>query len=796
MYYTEEELRFLLYQYGAHYDQGTPLVSDARYDELKEQLKVAQEEQRTYTQEELTHLLLDYAAAYAIGKPKVSDATYDRLIRLLEGMEDQSGWRVEGSPTQTVGAPVTNTLATVEHKEPMLSLDNVFSEAELGEWLDSKQLVEQPDANVDGYPNHVGVEPKLDGLAVAIVYRGGRFSHAATRGDGLVGEDVTATVYCAPGVPKRWAPERENLYGENGRCVEEEIRGEFVLARRGLEVLAKHGIDYVNCRNGVAGLARRLDVSSLPDEVWEYLRFVAYEYHVRDCLEEEEAQFRRHFWGRWSMFGGYHTRHLECLKLEREHLPVALVNSSDLTTIYEQVQYLERHREAWDFDIDGAVIKTYDEALRHRLGTSGRVPNWGIAYKFPAEQVDTDLVAIDWQVGRTGQVTPVGRLTPVFVGGVTVSNVTLHNYAELGRLGITRRCRVLVERRGDVIPKVMGVLQTEEQAPAFEVPQDCPSCGQRLELLPSGMLFCRNRQTCPAQLLERLVHFASRKALDIQGLGESVAQALIEADLVRNLADLWSLSAEQMAPVVGGPQIAENLRQSIAKSAKTTLARTIYGLGVEELGEVNARTLCNAVYSEYFKRVSQEQVWRELELAMTPGSRNEFHEPGLGVRGMVSQIMLITVMTELCTPEWLAELDGFGKVRGQIVARELGRLPPTEVGEPVALSIVNNKGTPAPSLVTQAIHDLQRLCSVLIWEPPRTQSSTVEGTYVLSGNFPRPRDELAELIRQAGGKVSSTVSRNTTALFVGEGGGQKRANAERLGVPVGGWLELQALLKL
>lgn len=787
MGYTEEELQFLLQQYGAHYDQETPLVSDARYDELKEQLKVVQEENKTVSQEGLTHLLLDYAAAYAIGKPKVSDATYDKLLRTLSDMEVESGWRVEGSPTQTVGAPVTNTLNTIEHKEPMLSLDNVFSEAELGEWIDSKKLVDQG-ANVDGYPNHIGVEPKLDGLAVSIVYVCGRFSYAATRGDGLVGEDISASVYCAPGVPKRWAPERENLSGEHGRVVVEEIRGEFVLARRGLEVLAKHGIDYVNCRNGIAGLARRLDVSSIPDEVWEYVRFVAYEYHVRDCLEEEEAQFRRHFWSRWSMFGGYHTRHLECLKLEREHLPVALVNSSDLATIYEQVQYLERHREAWDFDIDGAVIKTYDEGLRHRLGTSGRVPNWGIAYKFPAEQVDTDLVGVDWQVGRTGQVTPVGRLTPVFVGGVTVSNVTLHNVAELGRLGITRRCRVLVERRGDVIPKVMGVLEVEEQAPAFEVPQDCPSCGQRLELLQSGMLFCRNRQTCPAQLLERLVHFASRKALDIQGLGDSVAQALIESGLVRDLADLWSLSAEQMAPVVGGPQIAENLRQSIAKSAHTTLARTLYGLGVEELGEVNARTLCNAVYSEYFRRVSQEQMWRELELAMTPGSLNEFREPGLGVRGMVSQIMLITVLSELCTPEWLAELDGFGKVRGQIVARELGRVS--------GLQTVADHGELVPSVTPQAIYDLQRLCSVLIWEPPRTQSDTVEGTYVLSGNFPRPRDELAELLRQAGGKVSSTVSRSTTALFVGEGGGQKRANAERLGVPVGGWVELQALLKL
>ena len=787
MGYTEEELQFLLQQYGAHYDQGTPLVSDARYDELKEQLKVVQEENKTVSQEGLTHLLLDYAAAYAIGKPKVSDATYDKLLRTLSDMEVESGWRVEGSPTQTVGAPVTNTLNTIEHKEPMLSLDNVFSEAELGEWIDSKKLVDQG-ANVDGYPNHIGVEPKLDGLAVSIVYVCGRFSYAATRGDGLVGEDISASVYCAPGVPKRWAPERNNLSGEHGRVVVEEIRGEFVLARRGLEVLAKHGIEYVNCRNGIAGLARRLDVSSIPDEVWEYVRFVAYEYHVRDCLEGEEVTFRRFFWSRWSMFGGYHTRHLECLKLNRDHLPVALVNSSDLATIYEQVQYLERHREAWDFDIDGAVVKTYDEGLRHRLGTSGRVPNWGIAYKFPAEQVDTDLVAVDWQVGRTGQVTPVGRLTPVFVGGVTVSNVTLHNVAELGRLGITRRSRVLVERRGDVIPKVMGVLEVEETAPAFEIPTECPSCQSKLELLQSGMLFCRNRQTCPAQLLERLVHFASRKALDIQGLGDSVAQALIESGLVRDLADLWSLSAEQMAPVVGGPQIAENLRQSIAKSTHTTLARTLYGLGVEELGEVNARTLCNAVYSEYFRRVSQEQMWRELELAMTPGSLNEFREPGLGVRGMVSQIMLITVLSELCTPEWLAELDGFGKVRGQIVARELGRVS--------GLQTVADHGELVPSVTPQAIYDLQRLCSVLIWEPPRTQSDTVEGTYVLSGNFPRPRDELAELLRQAGGKVSSTVSRSTTALFVGEGGGQKRANAERLGVPVGGWVELQALLKL
>lgn len=789
MGYTVEELRFLLQDYGAHYDQGTPLVSDTRYDELKEQLKVVEENQ-TLTQAGLTKRLLEYAAAYAIGQPKVSDAHYDRLLRSLEAMELESGWRVEGSPTQTVGAPVTNTLDTVEHKEPMLSLDNVFSEVDLGEWIDSKGLFDRPEGTFVGQAHHVGVEPKLDGLAVAVVYRGGRFSHAATRGDGLVGEDVSATVYCAPGVPKRWGVERDNLYGENGRCVEEEIRGEFVLSRPGRELLAKHGIEYVNCRNGIAGLARRLDVSSIPDEVWEYVRFVAYEYHVRECLEGEEVTFRRFFWARWSMFGGFHTRHLDCLKLNRDHarLVAALVNTNDLATVYQQVKYLEDHREAWDFDIDGAVIKTYDEGQRFRLGATGRVPNWGIAYKFPAEQVDTDLIGVDYQVGRTGQVTPVGRLLPVFVGGVTVSSVTLHNVAELGRLGITRRCRVLVERRGDVIPKVMGVLEVEDNAPEFVVPTECPSCESKLELTATGMLFCRNRQTCPAQLLERLVHFASRKALDIQGLGDSVAQALIESDLVRDLADLWSLSAEQMAPVVGGPQIAENLRQSIAKAAHTTLARTIYGLGIEELGEVNARTLCNAVYSEYFRRVSEDQVWRELELAMTPGSRNEFHEPGLGVRGMVSQIMLITTMSELCTPEWLAELDGFGKVRGQVVARELGR-----VG---VLHTIADRGELVPSVTPQAVYDLQRLSSVLIWEPPRTQSSTVEGTYVLSGSFPQSRDELAELIRQAGGKVSGTVSRSTTALFVGDGGGGKRSTAERLGVPVGGWVELKALLKI
>lgn len=788
MGYTVEELQFLIQDYGAHYDQGTPLVSDAKYDELKEQLKVAEEENRTVTQESLTKKLLDYAAAYAIGQPKVSDAHYDRLMRMLEAMELESGWRVEGSPTQTVGAPVTNTLNTIEHRVPMLSLDNVFSEAELGEWIDSKGLFDRPEGTFVGTAAHVGVEPKLDGLAVTIVYVGGRFSYAATRGDGLVGEDISATVYCAPGVPKRWAPERENLYGEEGRCVIEEIRGEFVLARKGREVLSKHGIDYVNCRNGIAGLARRLDVNSIPSEVWDYVRFVAYEYHVRECLEGEEVTFRRYFWSRWSMFGGFHTRHLECLKLNREHQPVALVNSNDLSTVYQQIQYLLEYRDAWDFDIDGAVVKTYDESQRHRLGETGRVPNWGIAYKFPAEQVDTDLIGIDWQVGRTGQVTPVGRLLPVFVGGVTVSSVTLHNVAELGRLGITRRCRVLVERRGDVIPKVMGVLEVEEQAPAFEIPTECPSCQTKLELLGSGMLFCRNRQTCPAQLLERLVHFASRKALDIQGLGDSVAQALIDSGLVRDLADLWSLSAEQMAPVVGGPQIAENLRQSIAKAKHTTLARTLYALGIEELGEVNARTLCNAVYSEFFKQVNERDIWQELELAMTPGSVNEFREPGLGVRGMVSQVMLITTLSGFCTPERLSELDGFGPVRGAIVARELGIAK--------ALSVVNNVGHLEESLVPQAVHDLQRLCSVLIWEPPRTQSGTVEGTYVLSGSFPQPRDELAELIRQAGGKVSGTVSRNTTALFVGEGGGGKRSTAERLGVPVGGWAELKALLKL
>lgn len=789
MGYSVEELKFLLQDYGAHYDQGTPLVSDAKYDELKEQLKVAEENQ-TLTQAELTQRLLDYAAAYAIGQPKVSDAHYDRLLRCLEAMELESGWRVAGSPTQTVGAPVTNTLDTVEHKEPMLSLDNVFSEVELGEWIDSKGLFDRPEGTFVGQALHVGVEPKLDGLAVSIVYRGGRFSHAATRGDGLVGEDVSATVYCAPGVPKRWGVERDNLYGENGRCVEEEIRGEFVLSRPGRELLAKHGIEYVNCRNGIAGLARRLDVSSIPDEVWEYVRFVAYEYHVRDCLEGEEVTFRRFFWARWAMFGGFHTRHLDCLKLNRDHarLVAALVNTNDLATVYQQVKYLEDHREAWDFDIDGAVIKTYDEGQRFRLGATGRVPNWGIAYKFPAEQVDTDLIGVDWQVGRTGQVTPVGRLLPVFVGGVTVSSVTLHNVAELGRLGITRRCRVLIERRGDVIPKVMGVLEVEDNAPEFVVPTECPSCQSKLELTATGMLFCQNHSSCPAQLLERLVHFASRKALDIQGLGDSVAKALIDSGLVKDLADLWALRPEQMAEVVGGPQIARNLCDAIAKAKHTTLARTLFGLGIEELGEVNARTLANAVYSEFFKRVNEQDIWRELEIAMTPGSVNEFHEPGLGIRGMVSQVMLITTMTGLCTPEWLSALDGFGKVRGPIVARELGIAK--------ALTVVNNVGKLEQSLVPQAVHDLQRLCSALIWEPPRTQSQTVEGTYVLSGSFPQPRDELAELIRQAGGKVSGTVSRSTTALFVGEGGGGKRSTAERLGVPVGGWAELKALLKL
>ena len=523
---------------------------------------------------------------YVLDEPSIPDVEYDRLFRELQDIErEHPEWRSDDSPTQRVGAEPLSSFSQVRHETPMLSLDNVFSEQELRDF--DRRVRGRLD---DGQAFHYACEPKLDGIAVSLLYVDGVLVRGATRGDGRVGEDITHNVRTVDSIPLK-------LQGE-GWPVELEVRGEIYMPRQGFEALNMRAREegsktFVNPRNAAAGSLRQLDsriTASRPLEMCCY-GVVASDDDLFSSHSGALAQLKR--WG-----------FLTSVEL-------AVVDDIEACLAYYE-QLLSR-RDQLAYDIDGIVFKVDELALQEQLGFVSRAPRWAIAHKFPAQEEVTTLRDVEFQVGRTGAVTPVAKLEPVFVGGVTVSNATLHNLDEIERLGVKLGDTVIVRRAGDVIPQVVQVV-TERRGDDVRdivIPSCCPVCESPLERAPGeAVLRCTGGLVCAAQRKEGIKHFASRKAMDIDGLGDKLVEQMVEAGLIDSVADLFRLEQAQLSGLERmGEKSAQNLLEALKKARNTTLPRFLFALGIREVGEATAGNLAKHFVSlEALMAADEEQL--------------------------------------------------------------------------------------------------------------------------------------------------------------------------------------------
>ena len=525
---------------------------------------------------------------YVLDQPTVPDAEYDRCLRRLVELEREYPALLRpDSPTQRVGAAPLERFRQVTHEVPMLSLDNAFNEQDM---LDFNRRLQ--DRLGDGEaPLEFACEPKLDGIAVSLLYRGGVLERAATRGDGSTGEDITHNVRTIPSVPLR-------LRGEGYPQVLE-VRGEIYLPRAGFEQInararAQGEKMFVNPRNAAAGSLRQLDARITATRPLEMCCYGVGLVSGGDLPAQHSAVLARlQQWG---------------LRINAESLVVQGIEACD-----EYYQRLAARRDALPYDIDGIVFKVNDLALQQRLGFVSRAPRWAIARKFPAQEEMTRLLDVEFQVGRTGAITPVARLEPVFVGGVTVSNATLHNSDEIERLGVRLGDVVVVRRAGDVIPQVVSVVLERRPPDARPIvfPASCPVCASPLERAEDeAVVRCMGGLVCAAQQKAAIRHFASRRAMDIEGLGDKLVEQLVDEGLVANVAGLYHLQREQLLALERmGEKSADKLLAALERSKHTTLPRFIFALGIREVGEATALALARHFGSwEALAGASEEQL--------------------------------------------------------------------------------------------------------------------------------------------------------------------------------------------
>ncbi|GAB6047282.1 NAD-dependent DNA ligase LigA [Methyloparacoccus murrellii] len=635
---------------------------------------------------------------HQLDDPLIADAEYDRLLQELLRLEQAyPELRTADSPTQRVGAPPVEAFAAVRHAVPMLSLENAFSAEDLADF--GRRIAQRLGREVQAYV----VEPKLDGLAVNLVYEHGVLIRAATRGDGQTGEDITANVRTIRSIPLK-------LMG-SGWPERFEARGEAFMPRDGFRALNLRALEqgektFANPRNAAAGSLRQLDpriTASRP------LSFYCYGYglYPEEQLPETHSALLDRFrdWG----------------------IPVnpAMRVVEGIEACLAYYQDLLTRRAALPYDIDGVVYKVDALADRATLGHVARAPRWAIAHKFPAEEATTRVTAIDVQVGRTGALTPVARLEPVFVGGVTVTNATLHNADEVHRKDIRVGDTVVVRRAGDVIPEVVRSLAELRPADAtpFGMPDRCPVCGSELEQLEDEAIArCSGGLYCPAQHKEAVKHFASRKAMNIDGLGDRLVDQLLEKGLIATVADLYRLETEPLARLERlGEKSAANLVAAIAASRRTTLPRFLYALGIREVGEVTARTL-----AEHFRDLEPLMHASEAELQTVPD---------------VGPSVAHHLHTFFRQPHNLAVIQD---LRAAGVAWE--RLP--ERPEPTALPLAGK-------------------------------------TFVITGTLAGlSREDAKALVLSLGGKATGSVSARTDYLVAGAEPGAKLTKAQALGVPI------------
>ncbi|MCG9965341.1 NAD-dependent DNA ligase LigA [Shewanella cutis] len=644
---------------------------------------------------------------YVDDAPSITDSEYDRLMQQLKKLEaEYPQFVLADSPTQRVGGLALAKFEQITHLKPMLSLDNAFDEADFTAF---HKRVSDKVGQVS-----FCCEPKLDGLAVSILYRNGVLERAATRGDGTVGEDITENVKTIKSIPLK-------LRGDNYPELVE-VRGEAFMPKVAFEALnerarLKDEKQFVNPRNAAAGSLRQLDSKITASRA---LSFYAYALGVVEPTSHELAK----------------THYEQLQQLKSWGLPVSseIKVCDELSQVFAYYQDILTRRSDLPFEIDGVVMKVNDIAQQQTLGFVAKSPRWAIAYKFPAQEEMTLLEGVDFQVGRTGAVTPVARLRPVFVGGVTVSNATLHNADEIERLGVMVGDTVIIRRAGDVIPQIVAIVpeRRPEDAKAIAFPQHCPVCGSLVERLEGeAVARCSGGLFCEAQRKEAIKHFASRKALDIDGMGDKIVEQLIDKELVQSPADLFKLTASMMTMLDRmGMKSATNLALAIEAAKTTTLPRFLYALGIREVGEATAANL-----AAHFDSLDALRI---------------------------------------ATIEQLIEVEDIGEVVAQHVAHFFAQPHNLEVIDALIAAGVNWPAIEAPSADKQ---------------PLKGQ------TWVLTGTLNQlNRNDAKAQLQVLGAKVAGSVSKNTDCLVAGEAAGSKLAKAQELGVKVIGEDELLALL--
>lgn len=635
---------------------------------------------------------------YVLDDPEVTDSHYDRLLTELRELEaEHPALIVSDSPTQRVGGLPVATFAQVRHHLPMLSLDNAFAREEVVAF--DRRVRERLETERE---ISYSCEPKLDGLAVSLTYRKGLLEIAATRGDGSVGEDVTHNVRTIQSVPLR-------LAGKSWPDVLE-VRGEVFIPLDGFMEMNRRAAEkgekvFVNPRNAAAGSLRQLDpklAASRPLEIYFYGAGMVEGRKLPDGHSRVLEELRG-----WGLRTSPETRVVEGVE--------------GLLAYYEEIG---QRRNKLRYQIDGVVYKVDSLAQQRELGFVARAPRWAIAHKFPAEEEMTKVRAIEWQVGRTGALTPVARLEPVFVGGATVSNATLHNIDELQRKDVRVGDTVVLRRAGDVIPEVVRVI-LEKRPPktsAVRLPAKCPACGSEIEREEGeAVARCTGALVCPAQLKESLRHFASRRALDIEGLGSKLVDQLVDQALVKNAAELFKLDSRQFAELERmGDKSASNLAESLEKSKDTTLARFLFALGIRDVGEATAEAL-----ARYFRTLDALRISTVAAIEEVPD---------------------IGPITAAHVHAFLAEDRN---------ARVIDALIRAGVRWPESKAV-------------------------------KLRHKAFDGkTFVLTGKLSSlSRDEAGDLVREFGGKVAGSVSKKTDFVVVGEDAGSKLKKAAELGIEI------------
>ncbi|GAB2883389.1 NAD-dependent DNA ligase LigA [Microbulbifer echini] len=638
---------------------------------------------------------------YVLDNPELPDAEYDRRLRELQDIERQYPELLSpDSPSQRVGAEPLSSFAEVRHEVPMLSLDNAFSDEELlefdrrvGERLNSRE------------PIQYACEPKLDGIAISLLYRDGILERAATRGDGATGEDITQNVRTIGSVPLRLR--RDKSIPKPPAVLE--VRGEIYMPKAGFAELNRKAAAagekiFVNPRNAAAGSLRQLDSRITAQRPLEL------------CV--------------------YGTGLVEGASLPAEHVAILellgqwgfRINSemhvaADIQACIEYHRALGEKRAALPYDIDGIVFKVNSIALQRRLGFVARAPRWAMAYKFPAQEEMTQLEDVEFQVGRTGAVTPVARLKPVFVGGVTVSNATLHNRDEIERLGVMIGDTVIIRRAGDVIPQVVSVVESKrpQNARAIEFPTHCPVCDSPVESTPGeAVARCSGGLICSAQRKQAIKHFASRKAMDIDGLGDKLVEQLVDEGLLHSVSGLYHLNFEALVGLERmGQKSAQNLLDALEHSKDTTLPKFLYALGIREVGEATARNL-----ARYFGK-----------LESLAGA----------------------------TEEALQDVEDVGPVVAHFVAEFFQQ-----------------------SHAQEEIEALRQAGVHWLAEESAGEEQPLSGqTWVLTGKLETlSRSEAKDYLQQLGAKVAGSVSAKTHHVVAGPGAGSKLNKARELEIPV------------